>query len=367
MSGPPGCIARARRFVLSGSAVVSRTLLASPVPLRPGDLMLRPPIAPFAAVLAGTLLLAGCSAASAQPAASSRSAAADRPVVIQNCDTRVTFATAPTRVVSIKSTSTEILLALGLGDRIVGTAFQDGPVPAKWKTQAAKLHTITDFMPSEEAELALEPDMVYSGWESAFSADQAGTRSELAALGIGTYVQPAACRTTGAPARLSFADIFGELKQVGSIFRVDTAADKLVAQQKAELATVTKSTKGLSALWYSSGTDVPYVGAGTGAPELVMETVGLTNIAADVKQTWTSLGWESIVADDPDVIILIDASWNTAASKIQSLESNPATENLSAVKNHRFVTLPFPASEAGVRTVDAAVSVSKQLKALGLG
>jgi hypothetical protein len=29
--------------------------------------------------------------------------------------------------------------------------------------------------------------------------------------------------------------------------------------------------------------------------------------------------------------------------------------------------LPFPASEAGVRTVDAAVSVSKQLKALGLG
>ena len=180
-------------------------------------------------------------------------------------------------------------------------------------------------------------------------------------------MQPAACRTTGAPAKLAFSDIFSELKQVGSIFRVDAAADKLVAQQKAELATVKKSTKGLSALWYSSGDDVPYVGAGSGAPELVMETVGLKNVAADVKETWSSLGWESIVADDPDVIILIDASWNTAASKIQSLETNPATENLSAVKNHRFITLPFPASEAGVRTVDAAVSVQKQLKALGLG
>ena len=176
-------------------------------------------------------------------------------------------------------------------------------------------------MPSEEALLALEPDMVYSGWESAFSADQAGTRAELTALGVGTYVQPAACRTTGAPAKLTFADVFGELKQVGSIFRVDAAAAKLVAQQKAELATVHKSTKGLTALWYSSGTDTPYVGAGTGAPELVMETVGLKNVAADVKQTWSSLGWESIVADDPDVIILIDASWNTAASKIASLES----------------------------------------------
>ena len=322
--------------------------------------------AAIVAIALASLLLAGCSAASAHPASTSSSPAADKPVVVQNCDTKVTFASAPKRVVSIKSTSTEILLALGLGDRIVGTAFQDGPVPAKWTTQAAALHKITDFMPSEEALLALEPDMVYSGWESAFSADQAGTRAELAGLGIGTYVQPAACRTTGAPAKLAFSDIFGELKQVGAIFRVNAAADKLVAQQKAELATVKKSSKGLSALWYSSGTDVPYVGAGTGAPELVMETVGLKNVASDVKQTWSSLGWESIVADDPDVIILIDASWNTAASKIQSLETNPATENMTAVKNHRFITLPFPASEAGVRTVDAAVSVSKQLKALHL-
>jgi iron complex transport system substrate-binding protein len=318
--------------------------------------------------MAAGLLLSGCSAAAAQPgAAHSPSADAGKPVVIQNCDTTVTFAKAPQRVVSIKSTSTEILLALGLGDRIVGTAFQDGPVPSRWKTQAARLHNISDFMPSEEAVLALEPDLVYSGWESAFSADQAGTRAELASLGIGSYVQPAACRTTGAPAKLAFSDIFDELKQVGAIFRVPAAADKLVAQQKAELATVKKSTKGLTALWYSSGTDVPYVGAGTGAPELVMETTGLTNVAAVVAQTWTSLGWESIVADDPDVIILIDATWNTAASKIQSLEANPATANLSAVKNHRYITLPFPASEAGVRTVDAAVSVQKQLKALGLG
>jgi len=328
---------------------------------------LRSRAAGVAAIVATALLLTGCGAAAAHPAAGSSSPAADKPLVIQNCDTKVTFATAPKRVVSIKSTSTEILLALGLGDRIVGTAFQDGPVPAKWAAKAAGLHKISDFMPSEEALLALEPDMVYSGWESAFSADQAGTRSELAALGIGSYVQPAACRTTGAPAKLTFSDIFDELKQVGAIFRVEGAAAKLVAQQKAELATVRASTKGLTALWYSSGTDTPYVGAGTGAPELVMETVGLKNVAGDVKQTWTSLGWESIVADDPDVIILIDASWNTAASKIASLESNPATANLSAVKNHRYITLPFPASEAGVRTVDAAVSVSKQLKALGLG
>jgi iron complex transport system substrate-binding protein len=316
----------------------------------------------LASIAIGALLLTGCATAEA---AAPATPTADKPVVIQNCDTKVTFDSAPKRVVSIKSTSTEILLALGLGDRIVGTAYQDGPVPAKWKAQAAGFHQISDFMPSEEAVLALQPDMVYSGWESAFSADQAGTRPELEGLGIGTYVQPAACRTTGAPAKLAFSDIYAELDQVAAIFRVSDA--KLIAQQKAELATVKKNTKGLSALWYSSGTDTPYVGAGTGAPELVMETTGLKNVAGDIKQTWTNLGWESIVAADPDVIILIDASWNTAASKITALETNPATANLTAVKDHRFITLPFPSSEAGVRTVDAAVSVQKQLTALGLG
>jgi iron complex transport system substrate-binding protein len=318
----------------------------------------------FTAVIAtGMLLLAGCSSVSPQAASSTPSRGA---VSVQNCDTRETFAAAPTRVVSIKSTSTEILLALGLGHTIVGTAFQDGPVPAKWKMQAAKLHHISDFMPSEEAMLALEPDFVYSGWESAFSADQAGTRAELNGLGIGSYVQPAACRSTGAPTKLAFSDIFDEIEQVANIFHVSSAS--LIAQQKTELASVQKAERGnaqrLSALWYSSGSDTPYVGAGTGAPQLVMETVGLRNVAADVPQAWTSLGWESIVADDPDVIILIDASWNTAARKIASLESNPATENLTAVKKHRYITIPFPASEAGVRTVDAAASVQKQLKAL---
>jgi iron complex transport system substrate-binding protein len=318
----------------------------------------------LAAVIASTVLLAGCSAASAEPTAPSPASGAGKAVVIQNCDTKMTFAKAPQRVVSIKATSTEILLALGLGDRIVGTAFQDGPVPAKWSAQAAKLHKISDFMPSEEALLALEPDMVYSGWESAFTADQAGTRSELSGLGVTSYVQPAACRTTGAPAKLTFSDIFGEIDQVAAIFRVSDS--KLIAQQKAELATVKKSTKGLTALWFSSGSSTPYVGTGSGAPELVMKTVGLTNIAADVDGAWSSLGWESIVADDPDVIILMDSSWSSAAKKMAYLESNPATANLSAVKNHRYITLPFPASEAGVRTVDAAVSVQKQLKALDL-
>jgi iron complex transport system substrate-binding protein len=327
---------------------------------------LRPLARPLAllAVLVGGALLSGCAqgaAAAPPPAAPSATALA-----LTNCDTTVTFDRPPKRVVTIKSTSTEMMLALGVGDRIVATAYQDGPVPARWSATMRGVPSLSDFMPSEEAVLATKPDLVYSGWESAFSADQAGTRGELASLGVASYVQPAACRSTPV-AKLTFAEVFREIDQAGRIFGVEATAEKVVARQRAQLAGIHRDTRGLTALWYSSGDATPYVGAGTGAPELVMETAGLTNIAAGVHETWTSLGWESIVADDPDVIILIDADWNTAAAKIHRLESDPATARLSAVKNHRFITIPFAEGEAGVRSIDAARSVAAQLAELHLG
>ena len=309
---------------------------------------------------AALLLLAGCAAVPAPETTESPAGA----VTVENCGTSVTFDTAPERVVTIKSTSTEMLLALGVGDRIVGAAFQDGPVPEQWADDAAGIPVISDFMPSEEALLDLEPDLVYAGWESAFAADAAGERTELASLGVATYVQPAACRSAQVPGKLDFAEIFREIGEAAAIFRVDPAP--LILQQQTALDGIVPDDRGLTALWYSSGTDTPYVGAGIGAPELVLETAGLTNIAGDIEQTWSSLGWESIVDADPDVIVLIDADWNTAQSKIDLLESNPATARLTAVQNGAYLILPFAASEAGVRTVSAAASLADQLAELEL-
>ena len=313
--------------------------------------------------VASLFALTACATASAAPPSSPSTSASRK---IDNCGTTVDFTgAAPKRVVTIKSSSTEMLLALGLGDRIVGTAFQDGPVPSAWKAQAATLTSLSNFVPSQEVVLAREPNLVYGGWESNFSADGAGTRGELATLGVSTYVSPAACKEVGyQPTRLRFSDIFSEIDQVAAIFRVSDA--KLLATQKAELASITADTRGLTALWYSSGEDSPYVGAGIGAPQLVLDTIGLKNVAGSVKDTWTSFNWESVVEADPDVIVLVDASWNTAAKKIQSLETNPATANLTAVKSHHYLTVPFAASEAGVRTVSAAKDLADQLAKLDL-
>ena len=309
--------------------------------------------------LLGALALAGCAPAASAPVTTP---SGDTPVTVDNCGTEVTFDTAPERVITIKSTSTEMLLALGLGDRIVGTAFQDGPVPAQWASDAASLTSLSDMFPSEEVALQEEPDLIYSGWESAFAPEAAGARPELASLGVASYVSPSACQSSGQPAKLGFDNVFGDIEEVASIFRVDPAP--LIAEQQDVLDSIERNGDGRTAFWYSSGSDTPYAGAGIGAPQLVLETVGLTNIAADVKSTWAPLGWESVVDANPYFIVLIDADWNTVDKKISLLEGNPATAGLDAVVNKRYLVLPFASGEAGVRTVEAAASLSQQIAEL---
>lgn len=324
------------------------------------------------AAAASVALLASCASPASDtagsaptPSASAEATHTSYPLTIVNCGTEVTFAAAPERVVTIKSTSTEMLLALGLGDRIVGSAFTDGPANDSWALEAAKVPVISDKVPGQEATLELEPDLVYAGWESNLSAEGAGDRPTLAALGVNSFVSPAACKSEAyKPNPLTFDAVFEEIALIGEIFDVQDAATELIAQQRTELASVEAAGDDRTALWYSSGSDTPYVGAGIGAPQMILDELGLVNVAADVKDTWSPLGWEAIVAADPDVIVLVDAPWNPAAKKIEMLSANPATANLSAVKAGNYLTVPFPAGEAGVRNVEAVTTLNAQLAAL---
>lgn len=305
--------------------------------------------------------------ASSSPAGSPSAASATGfPVSVENCGTTVTVAAPPQRILAIKSTSLELLLALGVGDRVIGQAFIDSPVPPEWTAAAAKIPVISDQAPAQEPVLQLEPDLIVAGWESNLAADTAGTRDTLAAKGIASFVSPAACKEKQyQPAKLTFPLLFDEFTEVGRLLGVPDRATALIAQQKRLLASVQMAKTGTTALWWSSGADTPYVGAGIGAPEMVMESAGLTNIAAGVKDTWTSLGWEPIIAANPDVIVLVDASWNPAAKKITDLQNNPATARLDAVVHHRYIVVPFAAAEGGVRSVQAAVDVGAQARKLG--
>ncbi|WP_156254019.1 putative F420-0 ABC transporter substrate-binding protein [Pseudactinotalea terrae] len=320
------------------------------------------------------LLLTACSAGTADPRPTETPGATDPaeppgaayPVTVDNCGTEVTFESAPQRIVTVKSSTTELVLALGAGDRLIGTAFLDGPFPADLAEAGEEVPVLAENAPSSEIVLGAEPDLVFAGWESSFAPDAIGDRAELAELGVATYVAPAACQGEGyRPDPLTFDAVFSHILEAGDILGEPEAAAALVTQQQEALDAVTPSEDGLTTVWYSSGSDTPFVGAGIGAPQMIMEAAGLTNIAAGIDSSWASMGWESIAAAEPDVIVLVNSLWNSAEHKIELLEGNPVTAALPAVQQGRYLVIDFAATEAGIRNVEAVATLTEQLSELG--
>ena len=285
------------------------------------------------------------------------------PLTLDNCDTTVTLSAAPQRVVTIRSTSTEMLLALGLGQRIVGVAFQDGLAPEPWTAQSAALPVLAEKLPSPEIVLEAEPDLVYAGWESNFSLEGVGERATLEGLGVATYVSPPACRSV-VPPKLTFEAVFDEIAEIGLIFDVQDEAEALIVAQREELAGIVPDQRGLTALWFSSGSKAPYVGAGRNAPQMMLEALGLENVMGDVDDGWISASWEAVVDADPDVIVLVDGERNSVEMKKALLAENPITSRLDVVANERYLIVPFAAAEAGIRNVSATADMAAQLARL---
>ncbi|SEJ12200.1 putative F420-0 ABC transporter substrate-binding protein [Demequina mangrovi] len=318
-------------------------------------------LAAKAAVLASVLGLAACAQSDTLPLPTPAPTVST--VAVDNCGFLVETAGTPERIVTVKSTTTELLIELGLTDRIVGAAFLDGPLEPPYTPLDSDVPALSDFLPGQEATLALEPDAVVAGWESNFAADGVGEREDLVARGILTYVAPSACKEPGyQPDPMTFDLLWQQIEEAGEVFGATEAAAELVARLQEDLADVEADERGLTALWYSSGTDSPYVGAGIGAPQMMMDAAGLANVFADVHDTWSAVTWEAVVEADPDVIVLVDASWNTAEDKITMLEDNPATAALSAVRDGAYLVVPFAGGEAGVRNVETVASLVAQLE-----
>lgn len=259
-------------------------------------------------------------------------------------------------------------LALGVQTQMAGTAYLDDEIPQKWAAAYQSVPVLAKEYPDKETLLAAQPDFLYASYTSAFDDKVAGTQPELAAEGIPSYVSPFGCAANNGRAPTSFASVWNEVDTIARVFGVPDRAAALQAEQQKQLDTLATQAagKGHTIFWYDSGDKTPYAGAGEGGPQLIISAIGGTNIFAKLKGGWDDVSWEQVLKADPDVIVLADASWDTAASKKAYLESDPVLKNLRAVKAGHIVTVPFSESTPGVLLVDGAVSVADQIAALGL-
>ncbi|NJO82196.1 MAG: ABC transporter substrate-binding protein [Blastochloris sp.] len=181
------------------------------------------------------------------------------PLVIDNCGFEVTYQAPPEKAVTMNQAATEIMLALGLEDKLVGTAYLDDIILPEFEEAYNSVPVLAVEYPSQEVLFGAEPDFVYGSYSSAFGDEAAGSRESLLELGIGSYVSPVACEDRSLrPENLTIDDVFGEIRDIGRIFGVEDRAEALIAEQQAELDAISEALpdtdEPITVFWYDSGT-----------------------------------------------------------------------------------------------------------------
>jgi iron complex transport system substrate-binding protein len=327
-------------------------------------------------ITVGAAVLAGCgqdaSPRSERTSEATSEGATDYPLTLKNCGVDVTYEQAPQRAVTLNQSAAEILISLGVGDRVVGTGYEIDTVPAEIAQAYEAIPLLSgsgEFVPHEKL-LAAQPDFVYSSFASFFSAAESGERAELHELGVPTYLTQFDCSLHDAVAGVSFEMLYQEYKALGAIFDVPSAAAKLVAQQQAVVKDGLATAEGIQGtpklMWFYSTYDgTPYAAGPGGLPQHVTELVGAENVFDDASTKWPEVSWDEVAARNPDVIVLADLTrgkpGDSAKEKIEILKKDPLTSQLGAVRNDRFIVVPGRYMDPSYGSVHAVPAVADGL------
>ncbi|WP_438319547.1 ABC transporter substrate-binding protein (plasmid) [Streptomyces sp. HUAS TT3] len=326
------------------------------------------------AVLAAT---AGCSAANPRPAAAPTASA--QAASLTSCGRQVPLpAQPPKRTVALDQTSTETLLELGLQDRMAGTANLKTKIPAQYETAYAKVPVIAPKIANGEQLRAATPDFVVAASSDLFTKDRAGTREELAALKVPTFVSAVDCPQQNPPGRNPFELLFSDYENLGRVFGAEERAARLASDQRAAVAragaNAAKTGRGADqptvVYLYSVFNGMPYVAGRTGLPSEMSRIVGARNAFDDIAEDWPEVTWEEVAERDPDVIVIGDLSergrpGDSAAEKRAAMTGHPVVSRLAAVRDGKILQVPGIELDPSVRSVHALELLADGMKDLG--
>ena len=298
----------------------------------------------FAAPLIGMLMLTAPALAQTQ---------------VQSCSRTVSFDAPPMHAVSNDVNLTEMMLVLGLRDRMVGYTGISG-----WKTLDEEMRAgieelpeLSEKYPSKEVLIGADADFYFAGWNYGMKVGGDVTPETLAPFGIKVYELTESCIHIGAKPKVSMNDMYNDLLNLGKIFDVEDRAKALVEGYKNDLAAFKQKLKTgdkpLRVFVYDSGEDTPFTAGKYAMPTALIEAAGGKNVMDDVEKSWTTVTWEKVLEENPDVIAIVNYGAVTAEQKRDFMLNNPAFASIDAVKNKRFVTLEYVEATPGPRNIRA--------------
>ena len=263
--------------------------------------------------------------------------------VVDDHGTSVTIAQQPTHLVSLAPSATEIIYAVGRGDALVaGDQYDDYPPQAKAKA------VIKGLKPSLEAVVAYSPDLVL-----ATSSNDQQLVDQL--------------RATKVPVLMldpnDFSGVYKDIALVGKALNSQVAAQQVIAgmQEKVQqvedkTAHVVSRPRVFDEIDATDPTKPFTAGPGSFIDAMITEAGG-TNVAHDAKTEYPQFSLESLLAANPQIIILQDSAYGVSAA---SVAQRTGWSTLAAVQEHHIYGIDDSlVSRAGPRLADGLVALAK--------
>ena len=300
-------------------------------------------------VLALAVLMAGCArGAGTAPRASEALATAgvSFPVTITDDDgVPVTLDAPPQRIVTFAPSATEIVFALGLGERLVGVsgAFDDYPAAAKGIDE---IGGAGDFGvdPNIEKVVSLRPDLflTISGGEQ--------WKKRLRDLGVPVF-------TTDST---DVADVFHDIETVGLLTGTVDAAEAVVSRMRGEAADVEGRVVGDPAV--TCFYEVYYPPLTTVGPDTfigdLLARAGCRSVSARARSDYPQWSVEDLVRQDPQVYLVSSES----GASPRAVASRPGFDAVAAIAAGRVVPIDADlVSRPGPRVVDGLRLLARAL------
>ncbi|QQZ42743.1 ABC transporter substrate-binding protein [Pseudomonas sp. SK3(2021)] len=285
------------------------------------------------------------------------------PLTVHSCNREVTFKEAPKHALSHDINMTRMMLALGLKSRMVGYSGISG-----WKAVTPEMRTILDGLPelaakypSVETLLDANVDFFFAGWDYGMRVGGDLTPQTLTPLGINVLELTESCAFVMKRPPASLDDTYNDLRNLGRIFDVQDRANQLIADMQQQVAAIQQDlpTEKPRVFLYDSGEDRAMTSGRLGMPQALIDAAGGRNILDDVEASWTRVNWETVVERNPQVIVIVDYSEISAEQKQQFLLDNKALQSVDAIRNRRFIVIPYVQATPGIDNVEAVQTLAK--------
>lgn len=297
-------------------------------------------------------------------------------VTVTNCGAEVTYDQPLDRLFVNDGGMIAISLAAGASDQIVAVssmARDTDVLRLEYGDVVDDLEEVAPSQPTLEHIVGARPQVLYAGYNYGMGEARGITPEILAQHEIGVYQLSEACRQVAGEKTRGTMDpwvaLDTDLRNIGIITGnpdVGASAADDVATRLDALRGAPQPTEKPTVFLFDSGTDTIFSSGSFGGPQGIIDAAGARNATEDVADTWTTVSWERLATADPDLIAFVDYPGQSVEEKIDVLKNHPASQNLRAVRENRFINFPYAMWVSSPLNIDGAEILRTVLEEHGL-